>query len=135
MFLYDLTEEQKALFIDLAIGAMESNGVVDNSEIELLKRYCREMAVEFRDRAINEDRDIVIKKLKEVSDEATLRKITIEIIALMYADNDLADEENELLDKMQSVFEFSTHVMAELVFVTKHLMLSLSLVQGVTISA
>jgi hypothetical protein len=51
----------------------------------------------------------------------------------MYADNDLAEEENEILDQMQNIFEFSTHTMGELIFVTKHLLLSLSLIQGVTL--
>ncbi len=135
MFLFDLTEEQKELFIDLAIGVVEANGVVDNSEKELLARYCREMAIEYREKANNVDYKDVLKKLKEVSDEAVLRKISIEIIALMYADNDLAEEENEILDQIQNIFEFSTHTMGELVFVTKHLLLSLSLIQGITIRA
>ena len=133
MFLFDLTEEQKELFIDLAIGVVEANGVVDKSEKELLARYCREMALEYREKANITDYKMVIEKLKEVSDEAVLRKISIEIIALMYADNDLAEEENEILDQMQNIFDFSTHTMGELIFVTKHLLLSLSLIQGVTL--
>ncbi len=133
MFLFDLTDEQKELFIDLAIGVVEANGTIDDSEKELLARYCREMAVEYREKANIINCKEVLKKLKEISDEAILRKISIEIIALMYADNDLAEEENEMLDQMKNVFEFSTHTMGELVFVTKHLLLSLSLIQGVTI--
>ncbi len=133
MFLFDLTEEQKELFIDLAIGVVEANGAVDKSEKELLARYCREMALEYREKANITDYKMVIEKLKEVSDEAVLRKISIEIIALMYADNDLAEEENEILDQMQNIFDFSTHTMGELIFVTKHLLLSLSLIQGVTL--
>ena len=133
MFLFDLTDEQKELFIDLAIGVVEANGAVDKSEKELLARYCREMALEYREKANITDYKMVIEKLKEVSDEAVLRKISIEIIALMYADNDLAEEENEILDQMQNIFDFSTHTMGELIFVTKHLLLSLSLIQGVTL--
>lgn len=133
MFLFDLTEEQKELFIDLAIGVVEANGAIDKSEKELLARYCREMALEYREKANIADYKMVIEKLKEVSDETVLRKISIEIIAMMYADNDLAEEENEILDQMQNIFDFSTHTMGELIFVTKHLLLSLSLIQGVTL--
>ena len=45
--------------------------------------------------------------------------------------NNLADEEDELLNKIQEKFQFSAHLMGELIFVTKHLMLSMSLAQGI----
>ena len=133
MFLYDLNNEQKELFIDLAILAIESNGSIDDSEIEVLKRYCREMAVDFREKANNNDCDDVLRKLRDICSESTLKKISIEIIALMYADNNLAAEEEKMLGKLKDAFQFSTHLMGELIFVTKHLMLSLSLIQGLTL--
>lgn len=132
MFLYDLSEEQKALFIDLAILAMEANGSVDDSEKALLERYCREMAVPYRENTQSNSCDDVLNRLKDISNEATLRRITIEITALLYADNNLAEEEDELLNEIQKVFQFSTHLMGELIFATKHLLLSISLVQGIT---
>lgn len=131
MFLFELSEEQKQLFIDLAIIAMESNGVVDDSEIAVLKGYCREMAIEYRETANNNCTE-VLSKLKEISTESELRKITIEIITLMYADNNLADEEDAMLSEMKDKFDFSTHLMGELIFAAKHLVLSLSLVSGIT---
>ncbi|WP_303817615.1 hypothetical protein [Selenomonas ruminantium] len=135
MFLYDLSEEEKELYIDLAIAVMEANGDVDDSETELLKRCCHTMQVKYRTKAVIADYVEVLKKLKDISDESTLKKITIEIITLMYADNDLANEENEMLDKIQNIFDFSSHTMGELIFATKHMMLSLSLIQGLTLKA
>ncbi len=131
MFLDNLSEEQKNLFIDLAVIAMEANGAVDDSETALLEKYCREMAIKYRDKVQNNDCDKILERLRAISDDATLKKITIEIITLLYIDNNLADEEDELLNKIQEKFQFSTHLMGELIFVTKHLMLSMSLAQGI----
>ncbi len=133
MFLFDLSDEQKDLFIDLAIIAMESNGAVDDSEIAVIRGYCREMAVSYREKAKINNRAEVLSKLKDISSESELRKITIEITTLMYADNNLADEEEKMLLEMKEEFDFSTHLMGELVFAAKHLVLSLSLVRGITI--
>lgn len=132
MFLFELADEQKELFIDLAIIAMESNGEVDDSEIAVIKGYCREMAVEYRETAKINNCAEVLGKLKEISTESELRKITIEITTLMYADNNLADEEEKMLIKMKEKFDFSTHLMGELIFAAKHLVLSLSLIRGIT---
>ena len=131
MFLDNLSEEHKNLFIDLAVIAMEANGSVDDSETALLEKYCREMAIQYRDKAQNSDCDKVLERLRDISDEVTLKKITIEITTLLYIDNNLADEEDELLNKIQEKFQFSAHLMGELIFVTKHLMLSMSLAQGI----
>lgn len=131
MFLYDLSNEQKDLFVDLAIFAMKSNGTVDKREKILLERYCREMDTQYRDAEKNNDCDEVLRKLKSISNEETLRKITIEITTLLYADDNLADEEDAFLNKIKEEFQFSVHDMGEILFATKHLLLSLNLIQNV----
>ena len=48
MYLNELSNEQKDLFMDLAIFTMKSNGVVEEQEENLVRQYCVEMNIDFR---------------------------------------------------------------------------------------
>ena len=124
MYLKNLSNEQKELFLDLSIFSMKSNGVVEEREQELTYQYCDEMHIEKRGNVKVEKVDEVLIRLREISTDSELKMMTVELVALMYADEDFADEESELLDKLQNTFGFSAHVMGEMIFVTKHLLLS-----------
>ena len=124
MYLAALSEEQKELFLDLSIFSMRSNGIVEVREQELAYQYCDEMNIRKRENVKNTNVDDVLKQLKKISTDSEMKKITVELVALMYADDDFADEEDELLMKLQNTFCFSSHVMGELIFATKHLLLS-----------
>jgi len=132
MYLNEFSNEQKNLFLDVAIIAIKANGIIDDNEIIELKKYCREMEIEYREKERNNDINYLLERLKEISNESVLRRITIEIISLMYADNDLADSELSIMDNMKDKFGFSTHLMSELMFVSKHRLLSRSLIAGIT---
>ncbi len=131
MYLKNLSNEQKDLFMDLAIFTMKSNGVVEEQEEKLARQYCAEMDIEFRMNNHFGTYVSVLKRLKEVSTESELRKITVEIVALMYADTELADEENEILKNIQEIFVFDSHLLGEIVFSTRHLLLSLKMVENI----
>lgn len=132
MCLNEMSNEQKKIFIDVAIIAIKANGIIDDNEIIELKKYCREMEIEYREIEQNDDINYLLGRLKEISNESVLRRITIEIISLMYADNDLADSELSIINNMKEKFGFSTHLMSELMFVSKHRLLSRSLIAGIT---
>lgn len=124
MYLSNLSNAQKELFLDLSILAMKSDGVVEEREQELICQYCTEMGIEKRDNIKSENADEVLRKLRKESTNAELKSITVELVALMCADEDFADEESELLDKLKNIFGFSSHLMGEIIFATKHLLLS-----------
>lgn len=124
MYLASLSKEQKDLFLDLSIFSMQSDGLVEPREQELIHQYCTEMNIEYRSAPNSEKAEDVLKSLKETSTESELKKITIELVALMYADEDFADEENALLMNLQNTFGFSSHLMGEIIFTTRHLLLS-----------
>lgn len=124
MYLATLSEKQKKLFLDLSIFSMQSDGVIEPREQELVYQYCGEMEIERRKEAQSKSIEEVLKELKSISTESELKKITIELVALMYADEDFADEEKELLTKLADTFEFTSHIMGEIVFATRHLLLS-----------
>ena len=124
MYLADLSREQKDLFLDLSIFSMQIDGVVESREQNLVYEYCKEMGIECRSSTNSNTVDEVLKRLEEISTSSEMKKISVELVALMYADEDFADEENALLKKLQEVFGFSSHFMGEIIFSTRHLLLS-----------
>lgn len=124
MYLAALSREQKDLFLDLSIFSMRSDGVIEPREQNLVYQYCEEMRIERRLSTNSNTVDAVLNRLKEISTSSELKKISVELVALMYADDDFADEENELLSKLQITFGFSSHLIGEIIFSTRHLLLS-----------
>lgn len=124
MYLSNLSNEQKELFLDLSIISMQSDGVIAPREQEAVYQYCNEMEIERRTDPKYQTADEVLRKLKDISAASELKMMTIELVALMYADEDFADEENALLMNLQNTFGFSSHLMEEIIFATRHLLLS-----------
>ena len=131
MYLSGLSNEQKELFLDLAIFSMASDGVIEEREKSVAQQYCNEMQIEFRTTTNFSSYVDVIKKLKEISSESDLKKVTFEFVALMYTDDNFADEEEKLLRCIQEYFGFSSHLMGELVFVSRHTLLSYRMIENV----
>ena len=46
MFLEKLSEREKEVFLDLARATAKANGMVEDSEKEMIRRYCREMSMD-----------------------------------------------------------------------------------------
>lgn len=131
MYLSTLSEEQKNLFLDLCIHIMNADNVVVKNEEIMLKQYCREMNLKMRANPTCKDVNIILTKLENISTKIELKKMTIEIIALIYADEQFEEEENKILFNIAKIFQLSPHVMGELVFVTRHLLLSYKLMNKV----
>lgn len=124
MYLANLSDEQKELFLDLSMFSMESHGEVDSREEIMLKQYCEEMKIAYRSKKKIDSYDDILKRLKEISTTTELKEMTVEILAIMYADEEFADQEHDLLLRLQKVFDFNSHLLGELVFTTRHLLLS-----------
>lgn len=124
MYLAMLSQKQKELFLDLSIFSMQSDGIIEPREQELVYQYCTEMDIERRVAPQCDSVEEVLNELKHISTDSELKEMTIELVALMYADEDFADEENALLTKLQEIFGFSSHLMGEIIFSTRHLLLS-----------
>ena len=82
MYLNELSNEQKDLFMDLAIFTMKSNGVVEEQEENLARKYCVEMNIDFRIEHKCDSHFSVLKRLRELSSKSDLKKITIEGLSL-----------------------------------------------------
>ena len=131
MYLVDLSDEQKRLFLDFSVWLMESKGHVDQREKILLKQYCDEMKIVYESKKSVESSESILQKLKEISSFEELKKITVEIVALIYADEEYENEEYKLLMQLQAIFEFDIHLLEEIIFATRHMLLSYKMVEKI----
>ena len=131
MYLSKLSDEQKELFLDLALFSMESDGVIKDQELEMVHRFCEEMRIDYRNKKNHASFEEVVCRLKDVSNKSELKKITVELIALKYSDEVYADEEAEILDCMKKIFKFSSHEMEDLIYYTRHLLNSCEAVNNI----
>lgn len=124
MYLANLTDEQKDLFLDLSLFSMESDGIIEERELALARQYCNEMNIPYRTEKKNDTYQEVLEKLAKITDNITQKAIAVELVALMYADEDFATEEDKLFDCLQKSFGFTSHESGEIIFATRHLLLS-----------
>lgn len=125
MFLNSLNNEQKNLFIELAIKAAESNGVVPIEQKNMLKAFAIEMSITpvYQTEKKTEE---IIDKIIAISSEQQLKVILFEILGIIVSDKVFDDKEKvfvkhvvercnmdvalidkmvELLDKYASIYQ------------------------------
>ncbi len=97
MFLNSLNNSQKKLFIELAIKAAESNGVVLLEEKNMLKAFAIEMGISPIYHTERETEDI-IDEIVRISSEKELKVILFEILGIIVSDN-VFDEKEKMFVK------------------------------------
>ncbi len=102
MYLNQLDEKTKGIFLDLAIYVAESNGVVDDAERLLINQYCLEMGITYSNKKeINIDE--ILDDLKGCSNEIK-NIIVVELMGLIISDGNTDITEkvliNEICDKL-----------------------------------
>lgn len=85
MFLNGLKNSQKSLFMELAIKAAESNGVVPLEQKNMLKAFAIEMGITpvYHTERATED---IIDNIIEISSEKELKVIIFEILGIIVSD-------------------------------------------------
>ena len=98
MFLDRLNDKEKEMFLDLAVYTAQSNGVVEESEKNMILQYCKEMAVAFYDISKLHSLEEVIAVFAKSSKEK--KKIVIlELLGLCYSDDDFDEVEDAFVKK------------------------------------
>lgn len=106
MFLQSLKNEQKILFLQLAIKAAEANGIVDLAEKNMLKAYAMEMEITpFYTASC--DLDEILHNLKKSSTERDLRIILFEILGVLFSDGEFDSVEHHFAQKVYSTLDIS----------------------------
>lgn len=106
MFLRPLNDEQKGLFLNLALAAASANHVIEDSEKNLLIAYADEMGIDVN-LAEEMPVEIICARLKEISNSKELNQITFEIAGMMMSDSEYDDAEKSFVSEMARVFEIS----------------------------
>lgn len=97
MFLNSLNNKQKSLFIELAIKASESNGIVALEEKNMLKAFAVEMGITPIYQT-NRDLDSITHDIITNSSEKELRIIVFETLGIIVSDTVFDDKEKEFIN-------------------------------------
>ena len=106
MFLNSLNPTEKDNFMKLAVALIKADGVVEESEKQILSAYANEMLIPIFNLDEQCDVDSIIKEFAMTSTPQTKRIIFLELLALAFADGNYATEEKALLQQLADAFEF-----------------------------
>lgn len=98
MFLANLSEQEKELFIALSIHAANANGEFNEDEEELIKSYCYEMNVLFFNPSKMATMEEITTYFRSAK-EKVKRIVALELIGLMYVDGKFDDAERIFANK------------------------------------
>lgn len=104
MFLNQLNQEEREIFLKLAIAVIRADEKIKESERALIAEYAHEMNIPTYD--ISKDVNVgpLFKIISEKSSDSVKRIFLVELTACAYADEYLAKEENDLINSM--IIEF-----------------------------
>lgn len=114
MFLNSLNNSQKSLFIELAIKAAESNGIVPIEEKNMLKAFAIEMGITPVYHTESETEDI-INEIIEISSEKELKVILFEILGIIVSDNVFDEKEKAFVKHVVEKCNMDTALIDEMV--------------------
>ena len=106
MFLNSLNPTEKDNFMTLAVAVIKADGVVEESEKQILSAYANEMLIPICNLDEQCDVDSIIKEIAMTSTPQTKRIIFLELLALAFADGNYAAEEKALVQQLADAFEF-----------------------------
>ncbi len=98
MYLKQLSDEQKELFLDVCIQASLANNIITDEEKHLIQMYCEEMQLANVRYEVNSDLNTVISRLIEISSKAEIKIITLEITALIISDKKYDEFEQKFMN-------------------------------------
>lgn len=113
MFLDRLNENEKVLFLDLSVYAAQCNGVVEDSEKDMLLQYCREMGIAFYD--VSKLHELAeVKESFSSSDDLIKRIVVLELLGLCYADGDFDNVEKAFVSDFANSIGVSEEIYQKL---------------------
>jgi len=105
MFLNRLSQEEKGAFLELAHHIARSDNDFSEDQKSIIAKYCMEMQME--DIEYNEDTFDIYTTLDKIQNPRSRKVILLEIMALIYADDFLHEEERKVLEKVLEEFELN----------------------------
>ena len=90
----------------LAVAVIKADGVVEESEKQILSAYANEMQIPICNLDKQGDVNNIIKDFAMNSTPQTKRIVFLELLALAFADRNYAAEEKTLVQQLADAFEF-----------------------------
>lgn len=106
MFLNSLNSTEKDNFIKLAVAVIRADGIVEESEKQILSDYAKEMQIPICASVEQGVTENIIKEFVMNSTLQTKRIVFLELLALTFADGNYAAEEKTLVQQLADAFEF-----------------------------
>lgn len=107
MFLNQLNEDQKEMFLQLCYYAVMADGQFDQLEMETISRLCYEMMIPNHMPDTTEPLADVLETLQETCSPQEIRIIIFELMLLLRSDGTYNEAEQEFLDYVVSSIQLS----------------------------
>jgi len=108
MFLNRLMKEEKIAFLELAHHIARSDNDFSEDQKSIISKYCMEMQIE--DINYNENSFDIYETLEKIQSKRSRKIVILEVMALIYADNFLHEEERKVLEKVLEEFDLSYNI-------------------------
>jgi hypothetical protein len=108
MFLNRLEKEEKIAFLELAHYVARSDNDFSLSQKDIINNYCIEMQIE--DISFNVKEFDIYNTLGKITNKKSQKIVLLEIMALIYSDNFLHEEERKVLEKILEEFNLNYHL-------------------------
>ncbi len=108
MFLNQLKDNQKELFLSLCAHAVMADGVFVFEEMESIALYCHEMMIPNHMPDTELPLDDILDELSRITSRQEKNIIVTELLMLFKSDNDYAEGEKAMMNKVLAKFEFET---------------------------
>jgi len=102
MFLNRLNKEEKVAFLELAHYIARSDGDFSEAQKSIIEKYCMEMQIE--DIEYDEEKFDIYNTLDKIQAHRSRKIVLLEIMALIYSDDFLHEEERKVLEKVLEEF-------------------------------
>lgn len=107
MFLNRLNEEEKHVFLKLAISVIQADGVLEETEKGFIADYCREMEIDSCDLNEKIEPMELAEKIGKESSDSVKRVFLLELTALANVDGEFAKSEKSLILSFAKTFGIS----------------------------
>ena len=108
MFLNRLEKEEKIAFLELAHYVARSDNDFSLSQKDIINNYCIELPIENIE--FNVNKFDIYNTLGKITNKKSQKIVLLEIMALIYSDNFLHEEERKVLEKILEEFNLNYHL-------------------------
>lgn len=107
MFLRELRNETKELFLDLSIYAAMVDGILHEKEKRAINEYCFELQIlEVRYKPLKR-LDDVLSEIKAICNTSEINIMIVEILSILISDDSYDNTEKAFVKKLKNAFDLS----------------------------